>query len=140
MFKDKEARLLKNCPIHILLVDDHASTRKALSLLLQEQTHFLIIGEAASGREAINFCAKQKPHVILMDISMPVMNGIDATVQILNDFPEISVIGMSFDRHMRTAMLQAGAVDFWHKIESIDALIKAIRNVNLVVSGRSNPG
>ena len=82
-------------PITILLVEDHVVMRQGLRSLLNAEGHFLIVGEARTGREAIKMVQKLTPDVILMDIAMPVLNGLEATRQILAANPAAKVIILS---------------------------------------------
>ncbi len=98
-------------PITILLADDHALFRKGLRLLLEEEPDMRVVGEADDGKEAIERVRELSPDVVVMDISMPNLNGIEATQQILSDSPQTKVVALSIHagkRHVRD-MLSAGA-------------------------------
>lgn len=119
--------------IHILVADDDPLMRKILSDLLQREEDFIVVAEAVTGREAIKLSGELKPQVILMDISMPEMNGIDATAHIHNNFPNAQVIGLSMhtDSATREAMLSAGAKAYLVKTDMVSALVHTIRDVNI---------
>ncbi len=82
-------------PITILLADDHALVREGLRSLLQAYDDFKIVGEAENGRKAITLANELLPDIIIMDISMPMLNGLEATRQILQAHPTIKVLALS---------------------------------------------
>lgn len=79
-------------PIRILTVDDHPIMREGIAALVATQSEMRLIGEASTGREALELYRKQRPDVILMDLQMPDMNGIEATIAICSEFPEARII------------------------------------------------
>jgi two-component system nitrate/nitrite response regulator NarL len=83
----------------VLLVDDHAVVRDGIRARLEAHPDFEVVGEAVNGRDAIIKAGELKPDVVLMDISMPVMNGMDAARQIRNDYPEMKVIILTMHEH-----------------------------------------
>ena len=96
--------------IRVLIADDHAVVRDGLCYLLEAQPDLSVVGDAANGREAVARTIQLKPDVVLMDISMPELNGIDATAQIVEAVPEARVIILSMQgtaEHVFRA-LQAG--------------------------------
>jgi PAS domain S-box-containing protein len=115
--------------IRVLLVDDHIVMRQGLSSLLSEHPDIEIAGEAANGEESVQLARTLQPDVILMDISMPMMNGIDATRLIHSEFPHIRTIGLSMcdDAETEKGMSDAGAVAFVNKGAHSDDLVNAIR-------------
>jgi signal transduction histidine kinase/CheY-like chemotaxis protein len=115
--------------IRILLADDHAVVRQGMATMLGDEGDFEIIGGAADGREAVELAHRLLPDIVLMDMSMPILNGIEATRIIHNDFPEICIIGLSmFEETERAqAMQDAGAVCYLTKCGAAEALIAAIR-------------
>jgi len=119
--------------IRVLLVDDHVVVRQGLSSLLSEHSDIEIAGEAADGEEAVQMARKVQPDVILMDISMPKMNGIDATRVIHSESPRIRTIGLSMydDAETEKGMRDAGAVAFLNKGSHSGALVNAIRQSTL---------
>ena len=95
----------------ILLADDHGVVRKGLRFLLESEAGMEVVGEAADGRQAVDLAAELKPDIIVMDIAMPRLNGIEATRQIVRDRPETSVIMLSMhsDEEYLVRTLTAGA-------------------------------
>src|SRR4051812_25926563 len=98
----------------ILLADDHAILREGLRTLLERQPNLQVIGEAADGYAAVHMAASLVPHVVLMDITMPDLNGIEATRRILADRPGVKVIGLSMhaNRGFVSEMFKVGAVGY----------------------------
>jgi DNA-binding NarL/FixJ family response regulator len=122
--------------IKVLMAEDHAVVRQGLSCLLTTEGHFEIVGQARNGREAVDLARSLHPDVILMDIAMPVLNGLEATRQILAANPAARVIILSAhsDDVYVERMNAAGAAGFIEKQSSADVLTKAIHTV---VAGRS---
>jgi LuxR family maltose regulon positive regulatory protein len=117
--------------ITILLADDHALFRKGLRLLLEEEPDMSVVGEAGDGREAIERVRELSPDVVVMDISMPDLNGIEATQQILSDSPQTKVVALSIHagkRYVRD-MLSAGAAGYILKDSVPEEMINGIRKV-----------
>jgi signal transduction histidine kinase/ActR/RegA family two-component response regulator len=112
----------------ILLADDHKVMRQGLIQLMSGQPGIEIVGEASSGLEAIEVARKIQPDVIVMDVAMPIIDGIEATRRIKTELPHIRVIGLSMltDSHVQQAMRDAGASAFLSKTESITELFKLI--------------
>jgi len=117
--------------ITVLLAEDHAIMRQGLSALLNSSGYFSIVGEARTGREAIDLASSLRPDVILMDIAMPVLNGLEATRQILTANPAAKVIVLSAhsDDEYIERMREAGVAGFLEKQTSAEVLTKAIREV-----------
>lgn len=115
--------------VRVLIVDDHAVVREGLKQLLRGQTLIHIVGEGADGREAIERADRLRPDVILMDVSMPILDGVEATRAIGRDHPEIRVIGLSMfeDEERERAMLDAGAVAYLSKGAPSHDIVDAIR-------------
>ena len=122
--------------ITVLLAEDHAIVRQGLCSLLRADGHFLVVGEARTGREAVELAQKLRPDVILMDIAMPVLNGLEATRQILAADPAAKVVVLSAhsDDVYVERMIEAGVVGFLEKQTSAEILTKAIHEV---VAGRT---
>jgi len=117
--------------IEVLIADDGVQTRENIRKILSLEDNIVIVGECANGQETVKAAAETKPDVILMDVNMPVMNGIQATEIITLDLPETVVIIMSAEgdqEYLRKAMI-AGARDFLVKPFTSDALITAINRV-----------
>lgn len=117
--------------IRILLADDHRLMRQGLSSLLEQQPDISVVAEANTGREAVQLTEKLKPDVVVMDVSMPDLNGIDATKQILNKTSETKVIALSMhsDRQFVLEMFRAGATGYLLKDSALEELASAIRTV-----------
>jgi DNA-binding NarL/FixJ family response regulator len=117
--------------ITVLLVEDHAVVRQGLTALLVADGHFNIVGEARNGREAVQQALALKPDVILMDLAMPVLNGLEATRQILAANPAAKVIVLSAhsDDEYIERTREAGVVGFLEKQSSAEILTKAIQEV-----------
>jgi DNA-binding NarL/FixJ family response regulator len=117
--------------INILLVDDHALVRSGTRRLLETQPGFNVVGEAGDGEEAVRLAASLKPDVIVMDVAMPRMNGIDATRIIKEKNPSIAILaltGYDNDEYI-FALLEAGAAGYLLKDISGDDLITSIKAV-----------
>lgn len=127
--------------IRILLADDHVIMRNGLRLLLERQPDLEVIGEAADGREAVDMAAAGKPNVVVMDVAMPHLNGVEATRQIVLRNPETSVVILSMhsDESYVLRSLKAGAQAYLLKDSAESDLISAIY---AVTSGKSffSPG
>ena len=115
--------------IRILVVDDNKLMREGLRKVLSEQPDLKIVGEAGSGEAAVLLARRLKPDVILMDVNMPGMDGIEATRQISRRVRRASVIGFSIqeDKHTADAIKKAGACAYVTKQESPDKLYAVIR-------------
>ena len=116
--------------IKVLLVDDHPDIRTAIRHLLDTCGDIEVVAEAANGLEAIFYVETLGPHVVIMDISMPVMDGITATQRIKTKSPHTMVVGLSVEMRRRNiaAMLQAGATTVIRKEFAWDELHAAIRS------------
>jgi len=122
--------------IKILLVDDHSLVREGLRHILDADPRFTVVGEASSGREAVALCREKKPDVVLMDVTMPDMNGMEATLRIHKEQEEIRVIALSMhcDQSIVQRMLMAGADGYLVKDSGGDEIRKAVK---AVAEGRS---
>jgi len=116
-------------PIRIIIVDDHAMLRRGLAVFLMSYDDLKLVGEASNGKEAIALCADKQPDIVLMDLMMPIMDGIAATRHICTDFPDIHVIALtSFgEERLIKDVLEAGAISYLFKKTSADDLAKTIR-------------
>jgi DNA-binding NarL/FixJ family response regulator len=116
--------------IRILLVDDTGFIRQSLAGLISIEPDMEIVGEASDGMEAIELTKRLLPEVVVMDVNMPKMNGIEATRAIHSEFPYVQVIGFSMleEAVHREAMRQAGAARSISKSGSSEALFSAIRD------------
>jgi DNA-binding NarL/FixJ family response regulator len=112
------------------MVDDHAIVRQGLVRLLTAEPDLEIVGEASGGREAVLLTRQLHPHVIIMDVSMRELNGIEATRAIHAEWPGVQVIGLSMYEEAEkgaAVMREAGAVHYLSKLGPSEALLAAIR-------------
>jgi CheY-like chemotaxis protein len=112
----------------VLLVDDDAVVRPLLRVLLEEPEDLQVVGEASDGEEAVVMAEQYRPDVILMDIHLPRVNGVEATRQINKKLPQSMIIGVSclYTPHDYNAMLAAGAVAFVRKEDAVEVLYKTV--------------
>jgi len=117
--------------VKVILVDDHEILRTGLRALLQRERDLVVVGEASDGRKAVEMVRTLSPDVVVMDLTMPHMNGIDATRQALAAAPNVKVVGLSASGDDRAVveMLRAGAMGHVSKTAAADELIIAIRTV-----------
>ena len=118
--------------IRVLLADDHAILRKGVSMVINAQPDMEVVGQAKTGREAIAEARKLKPDIVVMDVSMPELNGIEGTRQICDELAQTKVIGLSMHRdavYVRE-ILRAGARGYLLKDSEDDDLLRAIRAVS----------
>ena len=118
--------------ISIVLGEDHLITRQGIRRLLEDERGFTIIGEASNGEEAVELVSETKPDVVIMDIAMPKLNGIEATRQIKLTNPRTGVLILSAydDDEYVFAMLKAGAAGYLLKSVSGDELVKAVKAIH----------
>ncbi len=119
-------------PIRVLLVDDHAMVRRGLATFLKVHDDLELAGEAATGEEAIQLCDRLRPDVVLMDLLMPGMHGVEATRAIRRQFPTVQVIALtSFNEEgLIQNALHAGAIGYLLKDVSANELAQAIRTAH----------
>jgi DNA-binding NarL/FixJ family response regulator len=117
--------------VRLILADDHKIMREGLRALLARQKEIEVIAEAESGRGVVELCAQLHPDVVVIDISMPDLNGIDATRQIVRDDPHVKVIALSMhsDKKYVKEMLSAGACGYLLKDSAFEELGAAIATV-----------
>lgn len=115
-------------PIKILLADDHTIVRQGLAKLLEAESNLEVVGEAQDGREAVNKVQKLIPDIVIMDIAMPLLNGIEATRQIKKTLPQTKVIILSMHSHDRyiSELISLGASGYLLKDSTGEEIIKAI--------------
>jgi DNA-binding NarL/FixJ family response regulator len=115
--------------IRVLLVDDHAMVRQGLRAILDGYADIEVVGEAADGADGVRLAGQLRPHVVVMDINMPRLNGIDATAQIKRHWPETIVIGLSVNagNDNQQAMVKAGASVLMTKEAAVEQLHGAIQ-------------
>ncbi len=129
--QDAQSRQHAADRIRVLLADDHAALRHGLGSMLAEYSDIEVIGEADDGMTAVELARRLQPDIILMDVTMPRLGGIEATRQIVGELPRVRVIGLSMheEETIALAMREAGAVAYLAKCGDTDDLIVAIRNV-----------
>lgn len=122
--------------IRVLLADDHELFLQGLRALLEKESGLEVIGEARDGCDAVRMARERAPDVVLMDVAMPAMNGVDATRRILAERPAARVLCLSMhaDRQFVSAVLEAGAVGYLLKDCVLEELVRAIHHVR---AGRS---
>jgi len=118
-------------PFGIVLVDDHKLMRDGVKTILERSPDFRVVGEAESGAEAVQFCRKTSPDIVLMDINLPGMNGIEATVELLRHCPGVKVVILSMydDENSVVSAIRSGARAFVLKKASSAELLDALRTV-----------
>ena len=117
--------------INIILVDDHKLLRAGLKNIIEQRSNMHIIGEANDGREAIKICSKLQPDVLVIDVAMPGLNGIEAASQIQKNHPNIKIIGLSMhsSKQFIQGMFKAGAFGYLLKDGDAEELLIAITTV-----------
>jgi DNA-binding NarL/FixJ family response regulator len=117
--------------ISIILVDDHKMVREGLKALIDKQSDMKVVAEADSGTSSIELAKKHSPDVVVMDISMPDINGIEATKKIIKDCPrtKVVILSMHADRRFATGALNAGALGYVLKDSASDELLLGIRKI-----------
>jgi DNA-binding NarL/FixJ family response regulator len=116
----------------ILLVDDHKIMRQGLKSLLMREPDMQVVGEAEDGRTGLEMAKELRPDVVLMDISMPGLNGIDATRRMLDIDPAMKVLALTAhsDRNMVREILKAGAMGYIVKDSAVEELVQAVHTAN----------
>lgn len=116
-------------PIRVLIADDHQILRMGLVVFLEAQDDFILVGEAENGQQAVELCDQLEPDVVLMDVLMPVMDGITATHIITERHPEIAVLMLtsSFTGGREKEAREAGARDYMRKNVSGDVIAETMR-------------
>jgi signal transduction histidine kinase/ActR/RegA family two-component response regulator len=127
----QDSALRQHSTIRVLLVDDHAMVREGLRSVLESYDDVDVVGEAANGEDAMALVERLRPTLVVMDINMPKMNGIEATAHITRTYPEIQVIGLSVNASGNNvqAMLRAGAVLLLTKEAAVNELYRRMREV-----------
>jgi DNA-binding NarL/FixJ family response regulator len=117
--------------VRLLLADDHAMMREGLKSLISKEADFVVVGEADNGKETVELVQKCGAHVVVMDVSMPDLNGIEATRKILKINPNTKVVALSghANRELVREMLKAGASAYILKSKAYEELVRAIREV-----------
>jgi DNA-binding NarL/FixJ family response regulator len=117
--------------VRIVLADDHEVVRAGMKAMLEASCGIEVVGEARNGEEAISRARHLRPHVVVMDVSMPVLDGAEATVRLTRELPEVKVLVLTSyaDRGHLTRLLDAGASGYVLKRAAADELVRAIRVV-----------
>lgn len=117
--------------VKILLVDDHQIMRQGLRLLVQREPNMIVVGEAASGRAAIDQVRTLKPQVLILDIHLPDISGIEIARQLITEFPELKIVALSSDAELQVIKeaFRAGVSGYVTKTCATDELVRAIRAV-----------
>lgn len=115
-------------PIRVLVVDDHAVVRSGLAAFMSIYDHLLLVGEANDGAKAVNLCGQLRPDVVLMDLMMPHMDGVEATLAIRKYYPHIQIIALTSFKEddLIKRVLEAGALGYLLKNITADELASAI--------------
>ena len=121
--------------VKVILADDHRIMREGLRSLLEREDGIEVVGEAGDGRTTVELARRLQPDVVVMDISMPDLNGVEATRQISSEYPGIRVLALSMhsDKRFVAGVLGAGASGYLLKDCALDELVRAIR---VVVAGQ----
>ncbi len=115
--------------VRVLVADDHAIVRESLARLLRMEKDMEVVGQASDGQTVVEQVGRLAPDVVVMDVDMPVLSGIEATRQILAERPQTSVIGLSIhlEPHVAEQMREAGATNYLTKTGRCEELVAAIR-------------
>ncbi|MBL8055752.1 MAG: response regulator transcription factor [Anaerolineales bacterium] len=116
-------------PVRVLLVDDHTVMRQGIRMLLTLDTDIQVVGEAANGRDAVTLCHQLRPDVVLMDLLMPVMDGLTAITEIRRDLPEIEIVALTsvLEDSIVTDVVRAGAIGYLLKDATGEEVVQAIK-------------
>jgi PAS domain S-box-containing protein len=128
---DVEKEIPSTARIRVLLADDHAVMREGLANLIMGETDMEVVAQAENGKEALKLAGKLNPDIALMDITMPIMDGIEATARIHEAYPDIRIIGLSMhdDPATRERMIQAGAAGYVCKGDAAQELLGEVRRI-----------
>jgi len=124
--------MLLDNKIKIILADDHRIVREGIRSLLEKSDNLEVIAEAENGREAVQMAKELNPDVILMDIAMPQLNGLEATLQIKRDCPDVKVLALTIheDEEYIRQMLASGAMGYITKYAATEELVQAVETVH----------
>jgi CheY-like chemotaxis protein len=115
--------------IRVLIADTHLLMRQRLAQSLQKHKDISVVGQAGDGRETLVLARQKHPDVVVLDVDMPFLNGVEITTRLIQEFPHVKVVGLWAGRGMenRDAMLKAGASAFLSKASRLEALVTTIR-------------
>src|ERR1700733_6089283 len=119
-------------PVDVLLVDDHKIMRDGIKAILERDAEFRVVGEAESGADALQFVKLHHPELVLMDIGLPGLNGVETTAEILRHHPECKIVVLSMyeDENSVVGAMRSGARGFVLKKVSDNDLLEALRTVS----------
>jgi two-component system invasion response regulator UvrY len=144
--RNQNAERGTNKVMRILLVEDHKATRDEVCALIKRQPDMIVVAEAGTGEDALEWAREEKPDIVVMDIRLPGMNGIETTRKMLAEQPGIKVLALSnhFGVTLMEAILEAGALGYVRKSKAFEELIPALRSVDAgqpyVSMGSAGPG
>lgn len=129
MNAEKDGMMGESDQIRVMTVDDHEILRGGIRFLLLAFDDMALVGEAHSGEQALSLCGQVQPDVVLMDMMMPGMDGVEATQALREQYPDIKVLALTsfYDHNLVQGVMQAGAVGYLLKGASMDELAEAIR-------------
>jgi len=122
--------------VQVLIVDDHEIMREGMTALLRKYSQFEVVGQATDGRQALEMASQLKPDVIIMDVGMPNLNGVDATKKLISMYPDLKIMALSAhsDGAIVAKMIKAGASGYMLKESAFDELIEGL---NTLLDGRT---
>ena len=122
--------------VKVLIVDDHEIMREGMSALLHKYSEFEMVGQAADGRQAMEMVSRLKPDVVIMDVGMPNLNGVDATKQLRALYPDLKIMALSThsDGSVVAKMIKAGASGYMLKESAFDELVEGL---NTLLEGKT---
>ena len=117
-------------PIRVLLVEDNDVFRQALELLLELQEGLEVVGAVSDGSDAVSACNRLQPHVVVMDFRLPGMDGVETTIALTRECPNVAVVCLTASASPREldALMAAGAVDCLRKDQELDEIVAAVRS------------
>ncbi len=122
---------MRNSPYRVIIADDHSLIRKGLKTIIELESDIQVIGEAGDGKELMTFLRQDQPELIVMDISMPLVNGIDAVREVVEKYPRVRILMLTMHRDSQYFYnaISAGAHGYLMKDDSDTELLTAIRTV-----------